>query len=65
MSWCQQVGKLFLGPGDIVNLDSGDGVRIDPASGHHNCVLELNGAGAAAKVDIKTQQIDWCTALEL
>ena len=53
-SGCCHVGELLLGSGDVVNLDSGDGLRpsvlLIPSipSAHHHCVLQLNSAGIAA-----------------
>ena len=54
VSGCLKAGEQLLGAGDVVNLDSGLGVL---PSSHHNCVLELNGAGPTANEDFKTQNL--------
>ena len=46
-SGCLKVGELLLGAREVVLLDSGDSVRIDVASSHHDPVLEFNGTGTA------------------
>ena len=51
ISGCQQVWELLLGSGDVVNLDSGDVVRIVPTSSHHNPVLEFNGTSTTVNED--------------
>ena len=52
LSAWQHVGELLLGARYVVNLDGGD---TKVASGHHNCVLQLNSAARATKEDMKTQ----------
>ena len=47
ISGCLKVGELLLGAGEGVLLDTGDRVRRDVASSHHDPVLEFNGTGTA------------------
>ena len=47
----RQAGELLLGSREGVHLDSGNSVRIDDASSHHNPVLEFNGTSIAANED--------------
>ena len=51
MSACLKVGELLLGAGEGVHLDSGDSVRIDVASSHHDPVLKFNGTRTAGNED--------------
>ena len=52
MSGCHQAGELLLGSGDIVNLDTSVVAEASiPLSGHHHCVLQLDGTGPAANKD--------------
>ena len=52
VSGCEQAGELLLGSGDIVNLDTSVVAKASiPLSGHHHCVLQLDGTGPAANKD--------------
>ena len=51
ISGCLKAVELLLGSGDVVNLDSGDVVRIVPTSSHHNPVLEFNGTSTTVNED--------------
>ena len=52
VSGCEQAGELLLGSGDIVNLDTSVVAEASiPLSGHHHCVLQLDGTGPAANKD--------------
>ena len=46
-----KAGELLLGSREGVHLDSGNSVRIDDASSHHNPVLEFNGTSIAGNED--------------
>ena len=46
-----QTGELLLGTRDGVHLDSADSVIRDPASSHHDPVLELYGTSTAENED--------------
>ena len=46
-----QTGELLLGTRDGVHLDSADSVIRDPASSHHDPVLELCGTSTAEYED--------------
>ena len=61
ISACPQAGELLLGAGDVVHLDSGERVRIDPASSHHDPVLKFNGTRTAGNEDDNNTNIysDW------
>ena len=50
-SGCLKAGELLLGSREGVHLDSGNSVRIDDASSHHNPVLEFNGTSITANED--------------
>ena len=52
VSGCQQVWELLLGSGDVVNLDSGDVVRIVRTSSYHDSVLKFNCTSQAENEDI-------------
>ena len=47
ISACLKAGELLLSAGEGVHLDSGDRVRRDPASSHHDPVLKFNGTSTA------------------
>ena len=57
ISGCLKVGELFLGAGEGVLLDSGDSVRIDVASSHHDPVLKFNGTSSAGNEDDNSTNI--------
>ena len=58
LSGCRHVGKLLLGAGDVVHLDSGPGVD---SSSHHDPVLKFNGTRTAGNEDDNNTNIysDW------
>ena len=57
ISGCLKARELLLGAREGVHLDSGDSVRIDDASSHHDPVLEFNGTSFAENEDDKNTNI--------
>ena len=53
MSWCLKTGELLLWSREGVHLNSANGVRrgIDPATSHHDPVLEFNSTGKSENED--------------